>query len=81
MKGSEGEIRRLVLRAKDDDDDAPTNLQATLAGGALLTGILMLFPIGLVFFAYVLVRSLGAGILMYVDGGTQPQLVATSGDS
>lgn len=49
-------------------DEAPSDLQTTLAGGALLTGISLLFPIGLVFSAYVLMRSLGAGVLMQVRG-------------
>lgn len=48
-------------------DDAPSDLQATLTGGALLTGLLLLFPVGLVFFGYVLVRSLGAGVLLMVQ--------------
>ncbi len=47
-------------------DDPPSDLQATLTGGALLTGLLLLFPIGLAFFGYVLVRSLGAGMLLMV---------------
>jgi len=53
-------------------DDAPTDFQATLAGGGLLTGMLLLFPVGFVFFAYVLVRSLGIGVLMLVNGQKQP---------
>jgi len=50
-------------------DEAPTDLQATLAGGGLLCGLLLLFPVGLLFFAYVLLRSMGTGILIW----TQPK--------
>lgn len=53
-------------------DEAPSDLQASLAGGALLTGISLLFPVGLVFGAYVLLRSMGAGVLMHVSGPKPP---------
>lgn len=48
-------------------DEVPSDLKATLAGGALLTAALGLFPIGLAFFLYIAVRSLGAGVLMLVE--------------
>lgn len=44
-------------------DDAAPDLLATLTGGALLAGILLLFPAGPVFLAYVALRSLGNGML------------------
>ena len=49
------------------EDNAPTELQATMAGGALLTGFLLFFPAGTLFFAYVLVRALGVAVLELVE--------------
>lgn len=46
---------------------APTDLNATLAGGALLTGLSLLFPVGLLFLGYALIRSIGAGVLTLVS--------------
>ncbi|MBI4678581.1 MAG: hypothetical protein HY748_13470 [Elusimicrobia bacterium] len=43
-------------------DAAP--LRAAVTGGAMLTGMLIFFPVGTAFFAYAVVRSLGIGVLL-----------------
>lgn len=48
------------------EDAAPSGLQATLAGGALLAGSLFLVPAGFLFVGWALVRALGAGALLFV---------------
>jgi hypothetical protein len=53
----------LILAA----EGASSDLQATLAGGALLTGFLVFFPVGTLFFLYMLIRSLGVGVLQWVE--------------
>jgi hypothetical protein len=53
-------------------DAEPTELQATLAGGAFLTATLLLFPIGELFVAYVLVRCLGVSVLAWLAGRSRP---------
>ncbi|MBI4345578.1 MAG: hypothetical protein HY553_01905 [Elusimicrobia bacterium] len=56
-------------------DAEPSDLKATLAGGALLTGTLALFPIGVVFVAYVLVRCLGVSMLAWLASRQQASAV------
>ncbi|MDE2142395.1 MAG: hypothetical protein KGJ84_08295 [Elusimicrobia bacterium] len=53
------------------NDEGASELQASLAGGTLLTGLLLLFPAGPIFFAYVGVRALGTGVLLMVEPRTQ----------
>ena len=48
-------------------EGASSDLHATLAGGALLTGFLVFFPVGTLFFLYVLIRTLGVGVLQWVE--------------
>ncbi|HAH06086.1 MAG TPA: hypothetical protein DCM05_06085 [Elusimicrobia bacterium] len=52
---------RLLLGA----DSAASPLQETLAGGALLSGTVFLFPVGILFFLYALVKALGVGVLLF----------------
>lgn len=49
------------------EDAAPSGLQATLAGGAVLAGSLFLVPAGFLFVGYALLRALGAGVLQFVS--------------
>lgn len=46
-------------------DSAATSLQATLAGGALLTGMLFFFPLGTFFFLYAALRAVGTSVLLW----------------
>ncbi|HBL19038.1 MAG: hypothetical protein A2X36_13550 [Elusimicrobia bacterium GWA2_69_24] len=48
-----------------ESEETPSDLKASLSGGALLTGILLLFPVGFLLFGYAAVRALGTGILMW----------------
>ncbi len=47
-------------------DAAVGETHATLVGGALLSGLVLLFPIGLLFVAYTFVRALGVSVLLIV---------------
>lgn len=53
-------------------DAASTDLHATLAGGALLTGMLFFFPLGTLFFVYVVLRALGVSVLLMSKDPPKP---------
>ena len=43
-----------------------TQRRGVLAGGGMLAAMQLVFPFGMLFLAYVLLRSLGAGMLLMV---------------
>ncbi|MFA5137827.1 MAG: hypothetical protein WC728_01250 [Elusimicrobiota bacterium] len=53
-------------------EEAPSDILAVLVAGGMLTGMLFLFPFGMFFLAYVLIRSLGAGMLLMVRPAEAP---------